>query len=206
MVRTGPAASRARSDLDGHPASSQSPGQSPNPKSCGSPRIPILRQSPNPNSHTVSASFSGSFDIGHGAFTPPARSLLTPAAAHNRLAAVPDRLDSHGRAASVVTFVNTCSSVQRGDERPAGDCGAEHENYSRLAGQRRGLSSVYGIRAQDGRFTASRLQSSIAAEKFGVEPRGQSFSGTRVVSCCFCTSLSPAPVSEPSIPPPSTPV
>ena len=55
----------------------------------------------------MSASFSGSFDIGHGAFTPPARSLLTPAAAHNRLAAVPDRLDSHRRAASVVTFVNT---------------------------------------------------------------------------------------------------
>jgi len=48
---------------------------------------------------------------------------------------------------------------------------------------------------QDGRFTASTDCSppSIAAEKFGVEHRGQSFSGTRAVSCCFSTSLSPAP-------------
>ena len=29
--------------------------------------------------------------------------------------------------------------------RPAGECGAEHEMYSGLAGQRRGLSSVYAI-------------------------------------------------------------
>ena len=53
-------------------------------------------------------------------------------------------------------------------------------------------------------YGVHRLQSSIAAEKFGVEHRGQSFSGTRAVSCCFSTSLSPAPVSEPSTPHPST--
>ena len=40
---------------------------------------------------TVSASISGSFDIGHGAFAPPARPLLMPAAAHERLRAVPGR-------------------------------------------------------------------------------------------------------------------
>eukprot|EP00966_Prymnesium_polylepis_P214548 4968660-Prymnesium_polylepis.1 len=41
------------------------------------------------------------FDFGRGAFTAPARPLLTPAAAQSRLAAVPGRLDSHRRAASV---------------------------------------------------------------------------------------------------------
>ena len=56
---------------------------------------------------TVSASILGGFDFGRRAFTAPARPLLTPAAAQNRLAAVPGRLDSHRRAASVVTFVNT---------------------------------------------------------------------------------------------------
>eukprot|EP00966_Prymnesium_polylepis_P265729 6138881-Prymnesium_polylepis.1 len=38
---------------------------------------------------TVSASNSGSFDIGHGVFTPPARPLLTPAATQTRLGAAP---------------------------------------------------------------------------------------------------------------------
>ena len=59
------------------------------------------------NTCPVSASILGGFDFGRGAFTAPARPLLTPAAAQNRLAAVPGRLDSHMRAASVVTFVNT---------------------------------------------------------------------------------------------------
>ena len=56
---------------------------------------------------TVSASISGGFDFGHGAFTAPARPLLTVVAAQNRLAAAPGRLDSHRHAACVVTFVNT---------------------------------------------------------------------------------------------------
>ena len=55
-------------------------------------------------------------------------------------------------------------------------------------------------------YSVQIVQSSIAAEKFGVKPRGQPFRGTRAVSCCLSTSLSLAPVSEPSIPPPITPV
>ena len=56
---------------------------------------------------TVSASVLGSFGFGHGAFTPPVRSLLTPAAAHKRLAAAPSGETSPRRAESMVAFVNT---------------------------------------------------------------------------------------------------
>ena len=56
---------------------------------------------------TVLASISGSFDIGHGPFTPPTRSLLTPDAAQERLAAAPDDRPSPRRAEGVVAFVNT---------------------------------------------------------------------------------------------------
>eukprot|EP00966_Prymnesium_polylepis_P053658 1240467-Prymnesium_polylepis.1 len=38
---------------------------------------------------TVLASISGGFDFGHALFTPPARPLLTRAAAQERLAAAP---------------------------------------------------------------------------------------------------------------------
>ena len=58
-------------------------------------------------SDTVSASVLGSFSFGHGAFTPPVRSLLTPAAAHKRLAAAPSGETSPRRAESMVAFVNT---------------------------------------------------------------------------------------------------
>ena len=59
------------------------------------------------NNGTVSASVLGSFGFGHGAFTPPVRSLLTPAAAHKRLAAAPSGETSPRRAESMVAFVNT---------------------------------------------------------------------------------------------------
>ena len=56
---------------------------------------------------TVLASISGSFDIGHGPFTPPTRPLLTPDAAQERLAAAPGDRPSPRRAEGVVAFVNT---------------------------------------------------------------------------------------------------
>ena len=54
----------------------------------------------------MSASFSGSFDIGHGAFTAPVRPLLTPAAAPKRLGVAPSAVPSPRRATGVVAFVD----------------------------------------------------------------------------------------------------
>jgi len=53
---------------------------------------------------TVLASVLGSFGFRHGAFTPPARPLLTPAAAQERMADAPSGVTTHSHFGSFNFF------------------------------------------------------------------------------------------------------